>query len=52
MNGWTSVKAWIRRAVQVIIAIVYFLPFYWMFLKSFRSSIFPPHFPPLICYRW
>jgi len=34
-----------RRTIQVLIAIIYFIPFYWMILKSFRESIFP-HFPP------
>ncbi|MEM3851488.1 MAG: carbohydrate ABC transporter permease [Methanomassiliicoccales archaeon] len=30
----------ILQLVMVLLAIIYFIPFYWMILKSFRSSIF------------
>ena len=28
------------QALMIILAVIYFVPFYWMILKSFRSSIF------------
>ncbi|MHB1439750.1 MAG: carbohydrate ABC transporter permease [Cuniculiplasma sp.] len=31
--------------LSILLVIIYMLPFYWMFLKMFRSSIFA-HFPP------
>jgi len=31
--------------LSVLLVIIYMLPFYWMFIKMFRSSIFA-HFPP------
>ena len=38
-------KKAIIYALSVLVTLIYMLPFYWMFLKMFRSSIFA-HFPP------
>lgn len=39
------VKKIIIYVLSLFLVVVYMLPFYWMFLKMFRSSIFA-HFPP------
>lgn len=37
IRGW---RAYGLQVLMVLLAIVYFIPFYWMIVKSFRSSIF------------
>jgi len=35
-----KLRATLLQIIMVMLAVIYFIPFYWMLLKSFRSSIF------------